>query len=61
MLDVDGLKERFNAKNPNTKVGHSRFSFLVEHVCAACARKEKFEAAGCLRAYETILRPCLTK
>ena len=40
VLDVDGLKGRFNVQNPNTQVGHSRFSFLAEHACAACARKD---------------------
>ena len=40
MLDVDGLKERFNAKNSHAQVGHSRFSFLADHVWAACARKD---------------------
>ena len=40
VLDVDGLKERFNAKNSHAQVGHSRFSFLADHVWAACARKD---------------------
>ena len=40
VLDVGGLKERFNVKNPHTHVGHSQFNSLAEHVCAACARKD---------------------